>query len=525
LATEIGRSLEEIDIKVKGLNKTLQASTAETKELDKALKLDPKAAETVERKMKTLQTAVGTATQKVTLLKQKQDDAYKAMARGDLSAAEYKKIELAVLKAENELKTLNAEITKTAKLKVDNVAAGFDKVTAGLGKAQAAAQKLSRAATVVLTMLVAAATAFVVVGDELDDTSKKFRISAEQLQIHRNLYAKSTDDAKNYDKALSSMGSVLTSIAKGKGTAYLETLTRLGVSTTDAAGRTKTAAEVYAETVNALGLVADETEQASLAQIIFGENGLNVATVAGLTREEVFAYNEELARHGIVSSEAAAQAGAVADQMDNVKQQLQAASAELMVALLPMILQLVEIAQVTVIPILTTIAGWFAGMSPEQQKFMFFLLMLVILLPKIISIITAVIGIVKAITIASYGAAGGVGAVSAASMPLQPILIAVAAAILIVVLLFAMLAGKSKDVTGELNKQQKQFNSMQKDYSSMAAEMGGTVSMTSQNSSTQTVNYDVNINAHGDTPISQEAAEMVADDLADKINAQLGGKI
>ncbi len=525
MATEIGRSLEEIDIKVKGLNKTLKDSTAETKELDKALKLDPKSTETVDKKMKTLQAAIGTATQKVALLKQKQDEAYRAMARGELSAAEYKKIELAVLKAENEVKTLNSEIQKTAKLKVDQTAAGFDKLTAGMNKAQAGAQKLAKAATVVLTTLVAAATAFVVVGDELDDTSTKFRISAEQLQIQRNLYAKTTDDAKNYDKALSSLNSVMASIAKGRGAAYIETLNRLGVSTTDAAGNTRSAAEVYNEVTLALGAVADETERASLASIIFGENGLNVATVAGLTRQEVFAYNEELARSGIISSESAATAGLVADQMDNIKQQLQAATGELMVALLPVILQLVEIAQTTIIPILTTVAGWFAKMSPAQLNFVFFLLMLVIILPKVISVITAIVGVVKAITLASYGAAGGVGAVSAASMPLQPILIAVAAAILIVVLLFAMLAGKSKDVTGELDKQRKQFNAMEKDYSNMAADMGGTVSMTSQNNSTQTVNYDVNINAHGDTPISQEAAEMVADDLADKINTQLGGKI
>lgn len=139
--------------------------------------------------------------------------------------------------------------------------------------------------------------------------------------------------------------------------------------------------------------------------------------------------------------------------------------------------------------------------------------------------ITAIVGVVKAITVASYAAAGGVGAVSAASLPLQPILLAVAAAILVVVLMFAMLAGKSKDVTSELNKQQKQFSSMQSQYNSMAADMDGTVSMTSKNSSTQTVNYDVNIKAHGDTPIGQEAAELVADNLADRINAELGGKI
>ncbi len=427
MATEIGRSLEEIDLKVKGLNKTLKASTAETKELDKALKLDPKSAETVERKMQIMQNTVGTAAQKVALLKQKQDEANKAMARGDLSAAEYKKIELAVLKAENEVKALNSEIQKTAKMKVDQTAAGFDKLTSNMNKAQSAAQKLSRAATVVLTTLVAAASAFVAIGDELDDTSKKFRISAEQLQIQRNLYAKGTDDAKNYDKALSSMGSVLTSIAKGRGTAHLETLQRLGVSTADAAGRQKTAVQVYNEMVATLRLVSDETERASLAQIIFGENGLNVAMVAGLTSQEIADYNSQLEASGIISSQSAAQAGMVADQMDNVKQQLAAASAEIMVALLPVILQLIEIAQTTIIPILTTVAEWFANMSPAQLNFVFFLLMLIIILPKIISVITAIVGVVKAITIASYGAAGGVGAVSAASIPLQPILLAVAA--------------------------------------------------------------------------------------------------
>jgi len=525
MAIEIARSLEEIDRKVKDLNKTLRSSSAETRELDKALKLDSKNAEAVSKKMQNLQLAVGTATQKVALLKQKQDAANRSFQRGDISAAEYKKIELSVIKAENELKSLNNEIVKTQKMKVDQTAAGFDKLTANMGKAQVAAQKLSRAATVILTTLTAAAGAFIKIGDELDDTSKKFAISAEQLQLQRNLYAKNTDDAKNYDKALSSLNSVMASIAKGRGTAYIETLDRLGVSTKDASGKAKSAAEVYDEMVVALGKVTDETERSSLASIVFGENGLNVALVAGLTRDELNAYNEELSRHGIVSSEAAAQAGLIADQLDNCKQQISAASAELMVALLPVIMELIEIAKVTLIPILNRIAEWFGEMSPEQIKFVFFLLMLVIVLPKIISIIMAIIGIVKAITIACYGAAGGVGAVSAASLPLQPILIAVAAAILIVVLLFVMLAGKSKDVTGELNKQQKQFTSMQKSYSDMAADMDGTVAVTSANSNTQTVNYDVNINAHGDTPISKEASEMVADDLADRINMSLGGKI
>jgi phage-related minor tail protein len=525
MAVEIARSLEEIDNKVKGLNKTLRESSAETKELDKALKLDGKSTETVEKKMKALQTAVGTATQKVALLKQKQDEANKAFTKGDISVSEYKKIELSVLKAENELKALNNEIAKTQKMRVDQVSASFDGLTAGLGKVQSAAQKVAKVATAILVSLTAAATAFVVIGDELDDTSKKFRISAEELQKQRNLYSKTTDDAKNFDKALSSLNSVMTAIAKGKGAAYLTTLDKLGVSTTDASGKTKSAADVYGEVMTALGRVADETERASLASILFGENGLNVANVAALSREEIAAYNEELANHGIVSSEAAAQAGAIADKIDDCKQQMAAASAELMVALLPVILELIEIAQTTIIPLLTTIAGWFAGMSPEQQKLVFFLLMLLIVMPKVIAIITAIVGVIKAITVASYSSAGGLGAVSAAGAPLWAIILAISAAVLALIILFAILAGKSKDVTGELNKQQKQFEKTQSAYGDMAADMGGVAAVTGANTNTRMVNYDVNINAHGDTPISQETAEMVADNLADRINAELGGKI
>lgn len=180
MAVEIARSLEEIDNKVKALNKTLRESGNETKELYKALRLDQKNTAAVAQKMTALQTAVGTATQKVALLKQKQDEASKAFAKGDISASEYKKIELSVIKAQNELKSLNNEIAKTQKMKVDQVSASFDGLTSKLNKAQAESQKLSKAATAVLASLTAAVTAFVVMGDELDDTSKKFGISAEQ---------------------------------------------------------------------------------------------------------------------------------------------------------------------------------------------------------------------------------------------------------------------------------------------------------------------------------------------------------
>jgi hypothetical protein len=164
-------------------------------------------------------------------------------------------------------------------------------------------------------------------------------------------------------------------------------------------------------------------------------------------------------------------------------------------------------------------------MSPEQQKLALFLLTLLVVLPKIISVITAVVGVIKAITIASYASAGGLGAVSAAGAPLWAIILAISAAVLALIILFATLAGKSKDVTGELNRQTAAFSKMNAQYSGMAADMGGTVNSVSRNSSTTVTQYNVNIKAEGDTAVSKETAELVADDLADRINASLGSKI
>ena len=69
---EVGRSLEQIDQKVKKLNDSIKQTTSQTRELDKALKLDSKNTEASAQKMKNLETQIGLATQKVALLRQKQ---------------------------------------------------------------------------------------------------------------------------------------------------------------------------------------------------------------------------------------------------------------------------------------------------------------------------------------------------------------------------------------------------------------------------------------------------------------------
>ena len=130
---EIGRSLDEIDSKVKKLNETLKQSTAQTRELDKAVKLDPKATEVAAQRMKNLSNQIGIATQKVALLKQKQLEATKAFNNGDMTAKEFNKIEVAVMKAENELRSYNKQLNDATQAptlgKISSLSKGFDSVT------------------------------------------------------------------------------------------------------------------------------------------------------------------------------------------------------------------------------------------------------------------------------------------------------------------------------------------------------------------------------------------------------------
>ena len=526
---EVGRSLDEIDQKVKKLNSSLSQSTQLTRELDKSIKLDPKNTEAVTNKMKSLQTQIGLATQKVALLKQKQAEANKAFADGNLAEKEFNKIEIAVVKAENELKKYNNELAQaTNQGKIDGVSKlsrGFDKVESSLKRSQKTLRTFSALALGLVTTITGAITAFTNSATALNEQAKALDVNVEKLQLQRNAYKEITGDAQNYDSALSSLKGIMTDIALGNGNAYLNILKRLGVSTKDNEGNTKSLAEIYDEILVSLGEMENTTLRNSLAYELFGDNAINVLEVMQTSAETLTELNEQQMQLGIITEEQTETAEHVSEVWDNLKLQFMQVGAELAENLLPIIQAIGSFVTETILPILTTIANWFGSLSPQEQKFVAFLLLLIIFLPKVVAIITAIIGVVKAITVASYGAAGGIGAVSSASVPLIPIALAVVAVVMTLALLFAFLTGRSKELTSTLKSQTGQMEELENSYSNLEDNVDFNTSQVSENSNTNNVDIHVDIDAHGDTEMSQENAELVADLLAERINKELGGKI
>lgn len=526
---EVGRSFDAIDQKVKKLNDTIKLATNQTKELDKALKLDPKNTEASTQKLKLLENQVGLTTQKLALLKQKQIEANQLFAKGDISAKEYNKIQVAVMKTENEVAKLNQEIKKTADAptlqKVDKLAQGFGKVETALQKSQKVAKTFSAITLAMVTAITASITAFTNQRLAINEQAKALGVSAEKMQLQRNLYKELTGDANNYDSALTNLRSIMNSITLGNGSGYLNILKRLGVATTDAQGNTRGLSEVYDDILESLAEMENITLRNSLAYELFGENAVNVLEVMQTSSETISELNEKQLELGITTEEHIATAEQMQEHWNNMKLEFMSVTAELAESLLPIVQALTEFVIEFIIPILRTITNWFTGMSPQQQKFTLFLLLIIILLPKIVAIFTAIVAVVKAITFASYGAAGGIGAVSAASTPLLPILWAIAAVILIVATIFAFLTGSSDSLTKSLNAQTGQMEDLQAQYSDMGSEFDVNTTQVSENSSKSSIDVNVDINAYGDTSVSQENAELVADLLAQRINKELGGKI
>ena len=127
-----------------------------------------------------------------------------------------------------------------------------------------------------------------------------------------------------------------------------------------------------------------------------------LAQVAGLSREEIISLNEELEKNGILSSEEAKQAAELQDQFDNFTMSLKKTTAELGMALLPMLETLIQIASI-VTPVISGVASVFRSMSEPMQSIVAFILIGLIALPRIIAIATAVKTAIIAIRAALIG--------------------------------------------------------------------------------------------------------------------------
>ncbi len=442
MSTKITREIDEISQKIKTLNSDIKSSTSDTRELNNAIKLDGGNVAAVRQRFAELGRQLDLNTQKSEALKTKQQQLKAALDSGAITEKKYytelQKTTSALGAAEKNAATLTAELKRQNQA---ITAAKFDRINKSLETFQNKAQGAARAAKVMLGALAAITVAFIKLGDELADTATKMRVTVEDLQIGRGLYENFAEGASGYDSALKALSATMTSIAKGRGAAYIRALEAIGIAQEDLQGKdTATQLDIVSA---ALRNIPDEAKRVEYAMILMGDAGRNVATVANLSAEEVNTYKEALIEAGIVTTEQAAVADELANKTALLKQQFTAQAATLVTAMLPAINAVMGAMQ-AITPILSTIGAGFDFLGKTGSVVLIMLIGFVAVLPKLIGMIKAIVAVIKILRIATLAQAAATGVLSAAAGPLIIAFVAIAAVILLIIGLFRRLK-KSQD--------------------------------------------------------------------------------
>ena len=522
----IGRSFDELDKKIKQTTADIRSADNDVRRFDKSLKLNPGNVDAVRAKYQALGTSLTLNTTKLQQLRQKQRELTTAYQNGNISQAEYEKqlirINKQIAQSEARVEELTAAMRRQ-NAEIRN--AKFDGIVKGLNSAEAASQKFSRAALVVVGALGAIVKSAITTGDALDDNAKKYSTTAEQLQIQSNRYAKLTADSDTYVRALQSIGSMQSSIAAGRGARYLRYLGQLGIAQDDLAHKTN--AEIYDMIFAKLHEVTDATDRATIAQGLFGDAGLNVANVAAATTEELQALDNALIEAGIITSEQAAIAGAAQDKLDSLKYQYQAVAAELLVKALPAFEALVDLFKTTLIPWLSKAADAFGNLGEGGQKALLIGLALVIVLPKLIAGIKGMVTVYKTLHAATLAQTAAQGALNTVSAPWMGIIMAISAALMVLVTIINLFLGKAKDAVDVNEELMGELSNTKDLLADMGYEMTASTENTTRTVNRKEVDVNVKVDATGDTPIDEQNAKNIADAVVvamdiDAVNAGLG---
>src|SRR3990167_1233020 len=267
---------------------------------------------------------------------------------------------------------------------------GINKSKKGLSELEQATNRLSRAMdktgknlekigkklTTNLTLPIVAAgvaigaavTKMATYGSSINDMSVRTGFSRESLQ-ELGFAAKQTGvEMSSIEIASRKLTKAMGEAAKGGG----ETATlfkKLGIEIKNADGSLRPANEVFLETLDALGIIPDETTRNAVAMKLLGKSAGDLTPLIKEGKEGLNKYAKEARDAGLVmSEEGVIAADNFGDKMDKLRGQLEHAGMEVATAFLPIIEQLADFVRDKVVPAIKQFAEWWKELSPTTQK-------------------------------------------------------------------------------------------------------------------------------------------------------------
>lgn len=113
ITIEIGGDTTQLEKALKSVNTSARDLGKELKNIGKSMKFNPGNAELASQKQRVLAESIENTKKKLETLKTAQEQASAALARGDISQAQYDALTREIMKTENQLKALEAQANKT----------------------------------------------------------------------------------------------------------------------------------------------------------------------------------------------------------------------------------------------------------------------------------------------------------------------------------------------------------------------------------------------------------------------------
>lgn len=221
-------------------------------------------------------------------------------------------------------------------------------------------------------------------------TAAKATIDVESAQIKLNTainkYGANSDQAKlatnALEKAQLNLGdaneevTLYTEAQAGKVNAQGEAFKRLGISIKNSDGSLRDAKVVWAEAIEALGKVANETERDTISMTLFGKSAMDLNPLIKAGSKEIANLTAEAHKNGAVMSKESVEAmDKFSDSLATARLSLGAAAGEIVVELLPTLNKLLPVVQKDIVPaikkaaeLIGDLAEKFGKLNPKQQE-------------------------------------------------------------------------------------------------------------------------------------------------------------
>lgn len=526
--TEVVRDLSAIKAEITGIKTEVKGTKSEIRELDKALKLDPTNVELINKRFDKQKYLVEQLNKEIKAHIERQKAWKVELDKNVISVDKYnnsiKSEQIEIDKLTRQVNNLTSKYSEQNRVLAVNSAANKNNIE-NVTKFESALSKVSKVIMVAVAAITALSYSTIQLGAELNDIAKKYGITAEELQKQRNLYKQLTNDEKIYENALKSLSNVIRSLNRGAGEtkAFESALKDLGISSKEISKMTS--GEAFEVIFNALQKVTDASTRANIAMILFGDNGLAVATVAGESAETINALNKSLEDAGIISNYDAEKLKELQTNLGYVKTSFQTLMAEILVELAPLLLSFFNTLK-NIANFLKTDFGktllWIIGIS---SSFALILNITTKAYKALLTFQSAYLAVKKAEGTLTTWATLKQMLFNAQLWKTIALMAAITGGASLLIGAIGAIGASAYTAGSDMDELNESMESVQESLDNLGTAGVVTTRSVAESKSSKKVDINIDLNAHGDTPISQENANIVSISIDKELQKTWGNLI